>query len=127
MKSAVFGRRFLFCMGLWGAYTLVKGEKHMIARITDMHDKEVINICNGMRLGYVDDLEVDTCTAQITALVISGRSRLFGILGREPDIIVQWKDIEVVGDETILVNCTCTEGECRAAARGTHILGGLFK
>ncbi len=99
----------------------------MIARITDMHDKEVINICDGTRLGFVDDLEVDTCTAQITALVICGRSRLFGILGRDPDIVVQWNDIEVVGDETILVNFKSDSCECRPVARGAHILGGLFK
>lgn len=99
----------------------------MIARITDMHDKEVINISDGTRLGYVDDLEVDTCSAQITALVICGRNRLFGILGREPDIVVQWKDIEVVGEETILVNFTCSPCDCRPAARGMHVLGGLFK
>ena len=99
----------------------------MIVRITDMHDKEVINICDGMRLGFVDDLEVDTCTAQITALVIRGRSRVFGLLGRDPDVVIQWKDIEVVGDETILVNFTCPACECRSNAKGAHILGGLFK
>jgi len=99
----------------------------MIARITDMHDKEVINICDGTRLGFVDDLEVDTCTAQITALVICGKSRLFGILGRDPDIVIQWKDIEVVGDETILVNFKCPPCESRPPVRGAHILGGLFK
>ena len=99
----------------------------MIVRITDMHDKEVINICDGTRLGFVDDLEVDTCTAQITALVICGRSRLFGLLGREPDIVIQWKNIEVVGDETILVNFACAACESRSTVKGPRILGGLFK
>ncbi len=98
----------------------------MIARITDMHDKEVINISDGTRLGFVDDLEVDTCTAQITALVICGRSRLFGLLGKEPDVVIQWKDIEVIGDETILVNFKCPTCE-RPPSRGAHILGGLFR
>ena len=99
----------------------------MIARITDMHDKEVINICDGTRLGYVDDFEVDTCTAQITALVICGRSRLFGILGRDPDVVVQWKDIEVVGDETVLVNFQCDSCGCRSNSHKCQLLGGLFK
>lgn len=99
----------------------------MIARISDMHEKEVINVCDGTRLGYVDDLEVDTCTAQITALVIGGRSRLFGLLGRESDIVIQWKDIEVIGDETILVNFTCSSCGNTASPKGVHILGGLFK
>ena len=100
----------------------------MTARISDMHNKEVINVCDGTRLGYVDDLEVDTCTAQITALVICGRSRLFGLLGRENDIVIEWKDIEVVGDETILVNFTCPPScGCKSPGRGAHILGGLFR
>lgn len=99
----------------------------MIARITDMHDKEVINICDGTRLGFVDDMEVDTCTAQITALVICGHNRLFGVLGRVPDIVIQWKDIEVIGDETILVNFTCPSGCCPTRTKGPQILGGLFK
>ena len=100
----------------------------MTARISDMHNKEVINICDGNRLGYVDDLEVDTCTAQITALVICGHSRLFGLMGRDNDIIIQWKDIEVVGDETILVNFTCPTGcGCKSPGKGANILGGLFR
>ncbi len=99
----------------------------MTARISDMHNKEVINVCDGTRLGYVDDLEVDTCTAQITALVICGRNRLFGLLGRENDIIIQWKDIEVVGDETILVNFSCDSCGCKTRGKGAQILGGLFR
>lgn len=99
----------------------------MIVRISDMHDKEVINISDGNRLGYVDDLEVDTCTAQITALVIRGCNRLFGLLGRDSDVVIQWKDIEVVGDETILVNFNCPPCGCKTPSKGSHILGGLFK
>lgn len=99
----------------------------MVARISDMHEKEVINICDGTRLGFVDDLEVDTCTAQITALVIGGNNRLFGLLGRESDVVIQWKDIEVIGDETILVNFSCPPGGCKKSPKAGHILGGLFK
>ena len=99
----------------------------MIARISDMHEKEVINISDGTRLGYVDDLEVDTCTAQITALVIGGCNRLFGLLGRGADIVIQWKDIEVIGDETILVNFSCPPCGCKTSPKVGHVLGGLFK
>ncbi len=99
----------------------------MIARITDMHDKEVINLSDGNRLGYVDDVEVDTCTAQIVSIVIFGRKKLFGLLGREPDVVIGWKQIEVIGEETILVNVGgCPPpGKC-SSHRGPHILGGLF-
>ncbi len=76
----------------------------MFCRITDMHDKEVINICDGMRLGCVDDVEVDTCTAELVAIVIYGRPKCFGLFGHEEDIVIGWKEIEVIGDGAILVN-----------------------
>ncbi len=100
----------------------------MIARITDMHDKEVINICDGTRLGYVDDVEVDTSTAQIVALVVYGKGKCFGLLGREKDLVINWKNIEVIGEETVLVNFTCPSDErCKMPKQGPQILGGLFR
>ncbi len=99
----------------------------MIARITDMHDKEVINVCDGTRLGYVDDVEVDTCTAQIVSIVIYGRNKCFGLLGRDTDIIIHWKDIEVIGEETVLVNFQCPPNCGCPPKRGPQILGGLFR
>ncbi len=99
----------------------------MIARITDMHDKEVINICDGTRLGYVDDIEVDTCTAQIVAIVIYGHGKCFGLFGREADVVIHWKDIEVIGDETILVNFKTPTNCACSPKKGAQILGGLFR
>lgn len=98
----------------------------MICRITDMHNKEVINICDGMRLGCVDDVEVDTCTAQLVAIVVYGKGKLFGLLGRCDDIVIGWRDIEVIGEETILVNHTVPQSRPRHRKNGCNILGGLF-
>lgn len=97
----------------------------MLCRITDMHNKDVINVCDGHRLGFVDDVEVDTCTAQLVSIVIRGRNKCFGLLGREEDIVICWKEIEVIGDETILVR---RETPCctHSKNRGNRILGGLF-
>ena len=75
----------------------------MFCRITDLRDKEVISIKDGVILGNVCDVEVDTCTAKVCAIVIFGRLKLFGLLGREEDIIIKWCDIEVIGEDTILV------------------------
>ncbi len=101
----------------------------MICRITDMHDKEVINICDGMRLGCVDDVEIDTCTAQLTAIVIYGRPKCFGLLGHEEDIVICWKEIEVIGEQTILVNHPlplCPPNAYSSRKRRSSILSGIF-
>ncbi len=98
----------------------------MLCRITDMHNKEVINVCDGHRLGCVDDVEVDTCTAQLVAIVIHGRSKCMGLMGREDDIIISWKEIEVIGDETILVHREVPCGCPTPRHNKKHILGGIF-
>ena len=49
------------------------------------------------------DVELDTQTAAITALVVYGRPRLLGLLGREEDIVFPWTAVRRVGEDVILV------------------------
>ena len=70
----------------------------------DLKLKEVINIKNGICIGCVDDIEIDMDEAVVLALVIFGRKRLFGLLGREEDILIRWECIEIMGEDAILVN-----------------------
>lgn len=76
----------------------------MNCRMGDLRNKEIINVKDGARIGFVSDIELDTQTAELTAVVVYGRLRLFGLLGREPDFVIPWKDISLVGDDTMLVN-----------------------
>ncbi|MGN0171707.1 MAG: YlmC/YmxH family sporulation protein [Acutalibacteraceae bacterium] len=98
----------------------------MLCRITDMHDKEVINVCDGSRLGCVDDVEVDTCTAQLCSIVIHGQPKCFGLMGHEDDLIISWKEIEIIGEETILVNRPACHCGLPPHRRRGGVLGGLF-
>lgn len=81
----------------------------MKQRVEDIRDKEVINVGNGGKIGYVCDVEMDTNTARLTALVIYGRARLFGILGRDEDVIIPWENVKLIGGDTILVDYTVEE------------------
>ena len=76
----------------------------MFCRVTELHNKEVINVCDGSRLGCVDDVEIDTCTAALVAIVLHGRPKALGLMGYEEDMVIPWKEIEVIGEQTILVN-----------------------
>ena len=76
----------------------------MACRIADMRHKEVINVKDGVKIGYVDDVEFDTVSAELTALVVYGKSRFFGLFGRDEDIVITWQDIEVIGEDTVLVS-----------------------
>ena len=76
----------------------------MNCRMTEFRYKDVVNLKNGLRLGYVSDVEVDMKTAALTAVVIYGKARFFGIFGKKEDIVIPWENIEVIGEDTILVN-----------------------
>lgn len=76
----------------------------MSCRLAELRHKEVINRQNGCRIGFVDDLEVDTVNARVCSLIIYGRLKCFGLLGRKNDCVIPWDNIELIGEDTILVN-----------------------
>ena len=76
----------------------------MHCRIVELKNKEVICIRDATRLGFVGDVEIDTCTGKIVSIVIEGKPKFFGLMGKDDDIIIDWDCIEVIGDDTILVS-----------------------
>lgn len=93
----------------------------MICGIYDLRRKEVINIKNGLRIGFVSDVDIDLCNAKIVSIIIYGKLKLFGLLGRYDDIIIKWEDVSVVGEDTILVNFSQTNEK-----RHRNILSKIF-
>ena len=73
------------------------------SRIADIRCKEVINICDGCRLGFPCDVEMDMATGQLAAVVVPGAYRFFGLFGRREDIVIGWDCIRRIGDDIILV------------------------
>ena len=65
--------------------------------------KEVVQLKDGACLGRVDDLELDEASARIESLLLLGRPRLFGLLGRDETLTIPWADIERIGLDAILV------------------------
>ncbi len=57
----------------------------------------------GTRLGYVCDAQLQSPEGRISALVVPGRSKCFGLLGREEDYILPWECITRIGEDIILV------------------------
>ena len=76
----------------------------MICRIDEMKNKQVVCVKDGCVLGYISDIELDTEKGTLTSVIIYGRLRFFGLLGREEDIVIPFADIKVIGAETVLVS-----------------------
>ncbi len=75
----------------------------METRIGELRCKEIINVNDGARYGFVGDAEVDLETGQVRALVVPGRLRLFGLLGRERERVFPWSAVRRFGEDIILV------------------------
>lgn len=76
----------------------------MTCRIDELKNKQIVCVKDGYVLGFVSDVELDTENGSLTSLIIFGRLKFFGVLGREEDIIIPWSEIMVIGPETILVS-----------------------
>ncbi len=76
----------------------------MDQRLSDLRYREVINISTGARLGYVSDVIFSLPEGRITALVVPGPGRFFGVLGRESDYILPWDAITQMGGDIILID-----------------------
>ena len=66
--------------------------------------KDIISISTGQNIGRADDVELNENTASVENLIVYGRPKFFGLLGRAKDTRIPWADIITVGSDVILIN-----------------------
>ena len=76
----------------------------MQCRMVELRRKEVINIRDGCRLGFVGDVEVRVPEGQVAALIVFGPCRFFGLFGRGEEYYLPWECIQRIGDDIILID-----------------------
>lgn len=70
----------------------------------DFRKKEVINIKDGRRLGFVQDVTADLKTGVIKEIIVPGDNKLFGLFSNNDEIVIPWEAIKCISDEIILVD-----------------------
>lgn len=75
-----------------------------MVKISEIKQREVININDGKRLGIVYDVEIDMDNGRIDAIVIPGTGRILGLFSKESDIVVSWENIKKIGTDVILID-----------------------
>lgn len=75
-----------------------------MTKTSELRAREVIDVVNGRRLGMATDLEIDSETGRILALVVPGTHRLFGWIGKNDEIVIPWEKIRKIGVDVILVD-----------------------
>lgn len=69
-----------------------------------MRQKEVINIRDGCRFGFICDVVIDVECGGIEALIVPGPGRVFGMFGHDQEFFIPWKHVCKIGDDIILVD-----------------------
>ena len=69
----------------------------------DFKHKEVVNIKDGNRLGYVQDVCADLETGVITSIIVPGSNKFMSIFSSNNDIVIPWQNVKCIGDDLILV------------------------
>lgn len=75
----------------------------MLCTLTEIRRKEIVDTKTGVILGRADDIQFDSETSNILSMIIYGRPKLFGFLGRDSDLAVKFEDITLIGKDAILV------------------------
>lgn len=73
-------------------------------RVSDIMEKEIINVKNGKKMGFITDIDMDINEGKIMSFTITGDTgRGFFSRGNEGQVIF-WNDILKIGCDTIIVN-----------------------
>lgn len=70
----------------------------------ELSEKDVIQIKTGENLGRIDDVIFDEGTARLQSVVLRGRSRMFGLMGYDEDLIIPWEAMKNIGADVIMVD-----------------------
>lgn len=73
-------------------------------RFCELKQKEVINIKDGCRFGFICDLEIDLKCGEIIKIIIPVQGRVFCVFGREKEYRIPWRCIKKIGEDIILVD-----------------------
>ena len=71
-------------------------------KLCELRSKDVINICDGKRLGFIHDAVIDVCSGCVKAIIVLCDCRVFSFAKSE-ELVIPWDKIGCFGADTVLV------------------------
>lgn len=76
----------------------------------ELREKEVVNIADGKKLGRIMDICIH-CSGKVVGIVCPGEKKIFKNFSSGDGIFVPWQSVVRIGDDVILVQLTCNNGQ----------------
>lgn len=72
-------------------------------RLSDLQNKDVVDIATGDRIGNVIDVQISRDTGNILKIIIYDKKGFFNMI-RTDEVSISWNQIKKIGSDVILVS-----------------------
>lgn len=73
----------------------------------DLKSKEVVNLCDGSKMGRIVDVVFNSESGKVSGLVVPGEKKIFK---KNEDIFIPLEKVRRIGDDVILVRFDLSDG-----------------
>ncbi len=81
-----------------------------LLRASEFKNKEVINLINNEKLGYISDFEICISSGEISAIIVPEKGKsIFNV--KNKGYRIPWGAVKGIGEDIIVVNIECYEAE----------------
>lgn len=71
-------------------------------RLSEIQNKDVINLNSGMKVGNIIDIKINSETGKIESLILE-KKKFSSIFNSNDEIEIYWTQIDKIGEDVILV------------------------
>ncbi|WP_148867017.1 YlmC/YmxH family sporulation protein [Thermosediminibacter litoriperuensis] len=72
-------------------------------KASDLRQREIINITDGKKLGFISDLDIDVEEGRIRAIIVPAPAKILSVFGKGGDYVIPWEKIKKIGSDVILI------------------------
>ena len=73
-------------------------------RLSDLQNKDVVDILTGEKVGNVIDVEISNDTGNILKMIIHDKKGLINMLKGGDEVSITWSQIKKIGTDVILIS-----------------------
>lgn len=73
-------------------------------RLSDLQNKDVVDVITGERIGNVIDVEISSDTGNILKMIIYDKKGFINMLKGSEELSITWSQIKKIGTDVILVS-----------------------
>ena len=73
-------------------------------KLTELMNKDIINDEDGIKLGKIIDIELDSNDGNIISVIINKGIKLSNIFSTKEQIVIPWNKIIKIGNDVIIVD-----------------------